>query len=99
VLNEGVIRHGQTTAGAFNPIVEHPDFKAVLKDGVRLVFLRRLTCLGVLRERGLGFYDVVLGKPDRWGVKASPTLQHMTKSWLDTFEREWRAAGVAEWLP
>ena len=29
VLNEGVTRHGQTTAGAFDPIVGHPDFKAV----------------------------------------------------------------------
>ena len=55
VLNEGVTRHGQTTAGAFDPIVGHPDFKAVLRDGVRPVFLRRLTCLSVLRERGLGF--------------------------------------------
>jgi hypothetical protein len=99
VLNEGVIRHGQTTAGAFDPIVDHADFKAVTRDGVRPVFLRRLTCLGVLRTRGLGFYDVVAGRPDRSGVKASPTLYHMTKTWLDTFEREWREAGVAEWLP
>jgi hypothetical protein len=99
VLNEGVTRHGQTTAGAFDPIVGHPDFKAVLRDGVRPVFLRRLTCLSVLRERGLGFYDVITGKPDQSGVKASPTLYHMTKTWLDTFEREWREAGVAEWLP
>ena len=61
--------------------------------------LRRLTCLSVLRERGLGFYDVITGKPDQSGVKASPTLYHMTKTWLDTFEREWREAGVADWLP
>ena len=66
---------------------------------MRPVFLRRLTCLSTLRERGLGFYDVITGKPDQSGAKASPTLCHMTKTWLDTFEREWREAGVAEWLP
>lgn len=99
VLNEGVIRHGQTTAGAFDPILQHPDFVAVVKDGVRPVFLRRLTCLSVLRERGLGFYDVLTGTPDRTGAKASPTLSHMTKTWLEIFEREFATAQVADWLP
>ncbi|MBN9560451.1 MAG: hypothetical protein J0H14_06930 [Alphaproteobacteria bacterium] len=99
VLNEGVIRHGQTTLGAFDAILGHPDFEALVKDGVRPVFMRRLTCLSVLRERGLGFYDVLDGKSDRFGVKASPTLYHMTKTWLDTFEREHEAAGTKEWLP
>jgi hypothetical protein len=99
VLNEGVIRHGQTTAGAFDPILRHPDFEAIVKEGVRPVFLRRLTCLSVLRERGLGFYDVVASRPDRAGAKASPTLFHMTKTWLDTLEREFATARVGEWLP
>lgn len=99
VLNEGVIRHGQTTAGAFDPIIGHPDFAAIVKDGVRPVFMRRLTCLSVLRERGIGPYDVLERKPDRSGVKASPTLYHMTKTWLETFEREHEAAGTRDWLP
>ena len=64
VLNEGVIRHGQTTAGAFDPIIGHPDFAAIVKDGVRPVFMRRLTCLSVLRERGIGPYDVLERKPE-----------------------------------
>ena len=55
--------------------------------------------MGVLRERGLGFYDAVNGKPDNKGVKASPTLHHMTKTWLATFEREFEEVDVLDWLP
>ena len=99
VLNEGVIRHGQTTSGAFDPILGHPDFEAIVRDGARPVFVRRLTCMATLRERGLGFYDVLAGKPDKGGVKASPTLFHMTKTWIETFEREHEKARVAQWLP
>jgi len=99
VLNEGVIRHGQTTEGAFEPIMDMPEFDALGDAGVRFLFLRRLTCMSVLRERGLGFYDAVSGKPDSKGAKASPTLAHMTKTWLATFEREIREAKLASWLP
>jgi hypothetical protein len=99
VLNEGVIRHGQTTEGAFDPILEMPEFDALGDVGVRTLFMRRLTCMAVLRERGLGFYDAISGKPDSKGVKASPTLSHMTKTWLATFEREIKEAKLADWLP
>ena len=99
VLNEGVIRHGQTTSGAFDPILRHPDFEAIVRDGARPVFVRRLTCMAALRERGLGFYDVLAGKADKAGAKASPTLFHMTKTWIETFEREHEKARVAQWLP
>jgi len=79
VLNEGVIRHGQTTSGAFDPILGHPDFEAIVRDRARPVFMRRLTCMATLRDRGLGFYDVLAGKPGEGGTKASPTLFHMIK--------------------
>jgi hypothetical protein len=45
VLNEGVIRQGQTTAGAFDPILEHPDFKMLEAEGTRVAFMRRLTAV------------------------------------------------------
>lgn len=99
VLNEGVIRHGQTTEGAFEPIMAMPEYVALGGAGVRTLFLRRLTCMAVLRERGLGFYDAVGGKPDGKGAKASPTLAHMTKTWLSTFEREIKEVKLADWLP
>lgn len=100
VLNEGVIRQGQTTIGAFDPIVGHSDFQMLLAEGARFAFLRRLTCMSVLKERNLRFYDVLGSKGGGAGPKVSPTLFHMTKSWLDNFEREWTSDfGVIEWLP
>jgi hypothetical protein len=99
VLNEGVIRQGQTTAGAFDPILQHPDFEMLKVEGARVAFMRRLTCMSVLKDRNLRFYDVLATKGDAMGPKVSPTLFHMTKTWLDTFEREWSEFGVAEWLP
>jgi hypothetical protein len=99
VLNEGVIRHGQTTSGAFQPISELADFRSILTEGVKPVFLRRLTCMSVLRERGLGYYEAAAGMPDKAGVRASPTLLHMTKTWLRTFEQEFEEACVLSWLP
>ena len=42
---------------------------------------------------------MLIGKPDKVGVKASPTLFHMTKTWIETFEREHQRAEVAQWLP
>lgn len=99
ILNEGVIRHGQTTTGAFDPIIAQPDFDAILQDGVRMVFMRRLTCLSVLRERGVGFYEAAHQRTDRSGTPISPTLSHMTKTWLATFEQDHESARTAAWLP
>ena len=99
VLNEGVIRQGQTTAGAFDPIVEHRDFQALIEGGARVMFMRRLTCMSTLKNRGLRFYDVLDRRPSGPGAKISPTLAHMTKTWLENFERELEKFGVVEWLP
>ena len=99
VLNEGVIRQGQTTAGAFDPIQQHPSFERLVVDGARPMFVRRLTCMATLRERGLRFYDVMNQKPTQGTGKITPTLYHMTKTWLEGFERELAASSAAEWLP
>ena len=99
VLNEGVIRQGQTTEGVFDHLVKQPGMKQLVMDGVRTVFMRRLTCMTAVRERGLGLYDAAEGKPDRDGRPASPTLRHMVKTWLRQNEREHEDAGTVTWLP
>ena len=99
VLNEGVIRAGQTPDGVFDPIVHHPDFQALLEDGVESVLLRKLHCLDVLRERRFGFYDAAYGRPDPSGKQASPTLQFTTKLWLTGFESQLSGLRSAERLP
>ncbi len=97
VLNEGVIRVGQTPEGAFDGITSHPDFEATLEEGAEFMILPRLSCMQVLRERGISFYDAALGRPGRSGSKVPPTVQHMTKVWLASFEAAMNP--MAEWLP
>ena len=99
VMNEGVIRQGQSVDGAFDPIVGNPEMKALMKDGARSVFLKRLTCMNLIREGSLGYYDVAEGKPDRNGVRPRATLQHMTKTWLLQNEEEHQTAKTVGWLP
>lgn len=97
VLNEGVIRVGQTAEGAFDSITRHPDFIATLKEGAEFLIWRRLSCMHVLRERRIGFYDAAMNRRDREGNKVPPTVQHMTKMWLGGFEAS--AAPLADRLP
>ena len=99
VTNEGVIRAGETAEGAFNPMFAHPDFKALMKDGAKSVMLRKLHCLDLLRARRFGFYDAAYGRPDPNGEKAGPTLQFMTRIWLEAHEDEHHTVGSAGWLP
>ena len=99
VMNEGVIRQGQTVAGAFDTIIDHPDYRSLVDDGASSVFLKRLSCMPLVRESGRGFYDMAEGKPDTKGVKPRPTMQHMVKSWLEQNEAEHEMAGTAGWLP
>ena len=99
VMNEGVIRSGETSEGAFDPIVAHPDFEALIRDGAKSVFLRKLHCLDLLRARRFGFYDAAYGRPDPNGEKAGPALQFMTKIWLEDHEGEHQTIGSAGWLP
>lgn len=99
VMNEGVIRQGQSVDGAFDPVIEHPDMKALLKNGARSVFLKRLTCMSLIRDQGLSYYDVAEGKLDRNGVRPRATLQHMTRTWLLQNEEEHENAKTVGWLP
>ncbi len=99
VMNEGVIRQGQTATGAFDTILDHPDMRALVEDGAASVFLKRLSCMPLVRDSGRGFYDVADGTPDAKGVRPRPTVQHMVKSWLQQNEAEHELAGTAGWLP
>ena len=99
VMNEGVIRQGQTVAGAFDAIINHPEYRTLVDEGAASVFLKRLSCMPLVRESGRGFYDMAEGKPDAKGVKPRPTMQHMVKSWLEQNEVEHEVAGTAGWLP
>lgn len=99
VLNEGVIRSGQTSEGIFDSITSHPDFLALLKDGAKSVLLRKLDCFDILRERRFGFYDAAYGRPDPSGNEAGPVLEFLTRIWLEDHESGHKSMGTAGWLP
>ena len=99
VMNEGVIRQGQSVEGAFDPINNDPEMHGLIKGGAATVFLKRLSCMPAVRETGRGFYDIAEGKPDEKGVRPRPTMQHMVKAWLGDAEAQHIEAGTAEWLP
>ena len=99
VLNEGVIRSGQTPDGIFDAIVSHPDFLALLAAGAKSVTLHKLDCLDLLRERRFGFYDAAYGRPDPSGNKAGPVLEFLTRIWLEDHEADHQERGSAGWLP
>lgn len=99
VLNEGVIRQGQSVEGVFDPLISHPDMVGLVRDGARMVFFRRLTCMDQVQATGQGYYDIASGSPNADGVRPRPTMQHMVKVWLQQFEAEHAQAGTLEWLP
>ena len=99
VLNEGVIRVGQSVVGVFDPLLLHPDMSALIGDGARVVMFRRLSCMDTVQASGQSYYDIVRGMPGRGGQKQRPTTQHMVRIWLERFEAEFVENGVGEWLP
>ena len=99
VLNEGVIRVGQSVVGVFDPLLLHPNMSALIGDGARVVMFRRLSCMDTVQASGQSYYDIVRGVPGFGGQKQRPTTQHMVRIWLERFEVEFVENGVGEWLP
>ncbi len=99
VMNEGVIRGGQSPAGAFDSIKHHPDFLGLMKDGAVPVYMTRLPCMDALREQRLDFYDVAAGRPGPDGKRPRATMQHMTNKWLTDGEAQHVKRGTAGRLP
>lgn len=99
VMNEGVIRVGQSVDGVFDPLIRDPDMKALMADGARGVIFRRLSCMELVQTSGQSYYDIVKGVPGLDGQKQRSTTQHMVKTWLSRFEAELKESHVGEWLP
>lgn len=99
VLNEGVIRVGQSVVGVFDPLLLHPDMNALIEDGARVSMFRRLSCMEVVQASGQSYYDIVRGVPGAGGQKQRPTTQHMVRVWLERFEAEFVQNEVGMLLP
>ena len=89
VLNEGLVRAGQTPSRAFEPIMEREEFRAVMKRGAEWVIMPRLGCMPDLDQRRLGFY----GQTDGLG----PARSFMVQEWRRKMEAGFSSIG--DWLP
>ncbi len=75
LMNEGVIRSGQSPAGAFDIIKRHPDFMSLIDAGAVPIYMSRLPCMDTVREQKLDFYDVAAGRPGPDGKRPKATMQ------------------------
>ena len=98
-LNESLIRAGQTAAEAFEWFFKRPELERMTKEGVKILYIPRLPCLGSMRETGLSFYDAASNKPGRDGQPLPPMRQFMVRKWLKQLEHDFVETGVAELLP
>lgn len=92
VLNEGVIRQGKTTKGAFEPTMNDPDLLRMVEGGAVPVLMRRLDCMDAARAYEGGFYAAA-ARMDDW-VKA-----FQIEEWLAHLRSERAKHSVETWLP
>ena len=89
LLNEGIIRAGQTTVGAFERTMSSPDFERIVKEGAVPLLFTRLPVMDQVRLGG-GFYAV---------QGLDPVESFMVESWAEELEARRAKVGVAAWLP
>ena len=99
-MNEGVIREGKTTRGAFDDTMSSEGFQRMVKAGAMPLLLPRLPCMGVLTKaaavdiEAMDFYAAADGAGGLEFVQ-----QFMVETWIDNFESKIQALGIADWLP
>jgi hypothetical protein len=99
VLNEFLVRRGQTPAGAFDPILARPELRDMLAEGVRVVLMPPLPCMAQLRASGFSLADAMLGQSGPDGRPFDPVRQFMVRKWWNTLEEALTGRGAEEWVP
>ncbi len=99
VLNEYLVRRGQTPAGAFDPILARPELREMLEQGVRVLQLPPLPCMAQVRASGLSLADAMLGRPGLDGKPFDPVRQFMLRKWWGALETGLADVGAEEWVP
>jgi hypothetical protein len=98
-LNEHLVAHGRSPAGAFDAITGRREFTDMVADGLTAVVMPRLPCMTQVRDMAVGFIDAMSGKPGRHGEPLDPVRRFMVQHWLKRLEAAFVEAGALEWLP
>jgi hypothetical protein len=99
IMNEHLVRQGRTPAGAFESIIDRPEFGELERGGMRFVLMPRLPCIPEMREAGLGFFDAAARRRGRDGRPFDLVRAFMVESWLARMEKGFEEAGVLGALP
>lgn len=99
VFNEHLVTQGRTPTGAFDAIMRRPEMDGMMAQGLRVIFMPRLPCMGEMRRAGLSFLDAVANKAGVDGKPLDPVRQFMVSSWHKRMLKELSEAGALDWLP
>lgn len=99
LLNEALVRAGQSPAIAFKAIHDSPEMKELVAAGMKVMLFPRLPCMEAVREAGLTYADAAAGKPGQNGKPLDPARAFMVEEWLERIEAGFEKLGVAELLP
>ncbi|HVB89636.1 MAG TPA: hypothetical protein VND97_05495 [Beijerinckiaceae bacterium] len=96
VLNESLAPRNLSIKAAFQPVFEHPIFKAALNRGARLVWMPRLDVAHEINARRLPFTAAEAGAATEELPPLGPWNRQLIAMWLRAMEHNF--APVASWL-
>lgn len=99
VFNEHLVSGGRTPLGAFDTIMDRPEMRQMMKEGLIPLYMPRLPCMKEMRAAGLSFLDVVANKPGLDGKPLDPVRQFMVTTWHKKMVKAFDDAGASAWLP
>ncbi|QDD92849.1 Transcriptional regulatory protein (plasmid) [Roseomonas mucosa] len=99
VLNEFLAPPGRSALGAFNFILERPEFGRLAQEGMQILPMPRLVAMPDMRNAGLTFFNAVEGKPGRDGRPLSPMHRFQIRKWMERLEENLDSINGQEWLP
>lgn len=94
VLNEGLVKMGQSPASAFRRTIDSEPFHKMLDAGAQVIYMTRLPCMDQVRELRVALNDTA-----KIAEKCGPVFAFMVKRWLDRLEDQCTDAEVTSWLP
>lgn len=99
VLNEFLAPPGRSALGAFNYIMERPEFGRLIEEGMLSLTIPRLVAMPAMRNAGLTFFEAVNGVRGKTGRPMSPMERHQIRKWLEHLESGLRGVQGDRWLP
>lgn len=99
VMNAGLVLSGQSAAGAFAPVRDHPAVRAAVLRGARIAVLPALGCMSKVTDMGVMFADAADGRARPGEEPLSFFDRARVNRWWRIEMPEFFRQFPAEWLP